>query len=187
MEWSSSARAARVSSSTSSRPSGPSQSPNKQAGLVSMLSKDTDYEVRELNAWVPVCHLSGTSTLCLHLHFVDSTTAKRPTECSERRGHKQKRLGSKVTCTDSLPHKAHEGQRVYSAPVCTHGTERLRQKAWNFLRRSCSREERGGRLREYRLKRVDTHWLSAIPFRVNMTHRYRPLGSTEGGEMSDVI
>ena len=41
-----------------------------------------------------------------------------------------------------------------------------------------------GRLRKYRPKRVDTHWLSVILCQANMAHRYRVL---QMGEMSDVV
>jgi len=40
-----------------------------------------------------------------------------------------------------------------------------------------------GRLREYRSKGVDTHWLSAILCQVNMAHKYRPLQPIEMGEI----
>ena len=123
VDRSSSARVVRISSSTSSRPSGPSQSPNRGALQISILPKESDYEIRESDVCMPVCplwHFDPLPPIALRC----SATAKK-----KKKGHralktKQRGLGGKILCTDSLPHKAHEGQRVYSAPVCTQGTER---------------------------------------------------------------
>lgn len=109
-----------------------------------MWLKGWNYKVREPDVCM-LSVLSVTSTLCLQLHFVfQLRQKKKSTECSKRKRHNQKRLGAKVICTDSLPHKAHEGQRVYSAPVCTQGTGEIGTEDIAFSSTSCSRGERGG-------------------------------------------
>ena len=135
-----------------------------------------------LNACLSV--LSGTFPLCPYLHLVFNYSIKKVHRVLKKKRVRTER--AKVICTNSLPHKAHEGQRVYSAPVCTQGTERDQDRRHDIFFDVHVRGKReAGRLREYRSKRVDTHWLSAIPFRVNMTHRYRPLRSIKVYEMSD--
>lgn len=132
--------------------------------------------------------LSGTSTLCLHLRSVSQLRQKKKKKVHRVFKTKKAQREAKVICTDSLPHKVHERQRVYSAPVCTQGTQRDRDRRHGIffdVHVRGKREE--GRLREYRSKRVDTHWLSAIPFRVNMIRKYRPLRPIEEGEMSAVM
>ena len=126
VDLSSSARAARVASSISSRPSGPSQSPIKRAEVVSTLSREPHHGVRKSDARLPLSVLSGTSALCLGFALRFSTTGKRPSKGSKRRGRMKRWLGAKVLCTNDLPHKAHEGQmngRVLSWLRYEHTTD----------------------------------------------------------------
>jgi hypothetical protein len=116
VDWSSSARVARVSSSTSSRPSGPSQSPNKRASQVSMLSKDSNYEVRESNACMPVCPLRHFGPLP-PIALSCSTTAKKKSPPSA-----QKEVGTNKTGSE---------QRYYARTV--YHTKRMKNRGFTRL------------------------------------------------------
>lgn len=116
--------------------------------------------------------------------FCFSTTTKNGPPSTQTKRAQTKMTLSKGTMHGWSTTQSARRQRVYWAPGCTQGTQ-TGQRTWHFLHVRGKRE--AGRLREYRLKRVDTHWLFVVPFRVSMTHRYRPLKQTGVCEIGDIV
>ena len=124
-----------------------------------------------LHPLAPVLRLSA-SACSLFFDYGKKNSTRR----SKRREDNRQEHGAKVLCTDGLTHEGHERQGIFSAPARTQGTERDWSGGHGILFDVHVRGKReAGRLLEYRLKGVDTHWLSVTQFRVNMTHRRRPL------------